>query len=137
VYDGAVIPEVESCYRVIAFNGTGDSPPSSSDCARTLAAPANVAAATAGSEAIDVTWDDASSYETGYVVDRIECSSGYYGYYYCYTVESVTLPPGTTSWRSTGLLADQSYSYQVYAIATKNGQTYISDVIPVSGSTSP
>lgn len=136
-YDQAATPEVEGCYRVIAFNGVGDSPPSSSDCARTLAAPTNVAAAAVGSDAIDVTWNDASAFETGYVVDRIECSTGYYGYTYCNAVESVTLPAGATSWRSANLVPGQSYDYQVYAIGNKNGQTYSSDAIPVSGSTPP
>lgn len=142
LYDDAATAEVENCYRVIAFNAAGDSPPSASDCALPLAAPTNLAAAAAParSDAIDVTWSDVSAFETGYVVERIECSNVYYysGYNpYCYVAESVTLPAGSTSWQSTGLAPGWTYSYQVYAIATKNGQTYTSDVIPVSGSTSP
>jgi len=140
IYDYAATAEVEGCYRVIAFNAAGDSPPSASDCARPLAAPTNVAATTAGSDAIDVTWNDASAFESGYVVERLACSNYYYysGYYpYCYVAESATLPPGSTSWHSTGLAAGQSYDYQVYAIGTKNGQTYLSDVVGVSGSTLP
>lgn len=141
VYDVTATPEIEDCYRVIAFNTAGDSPPSPTDCARPLAAPDNVAATTAGSDAIDLTWNDVSAFETGYVVERLECTNYYYYYYgyytYCYAVESATLPPGSTSWHSAGLAPAQSYTYQVHAIATKNGQNYSSDVIQVSGSTSP
>ena len=138
LYDYSATAEIEDCYRVTAFNAAGDSPPSASDCARPLAGPVNVAASTAGSDAIDLTWNDASSFETGYVVDRYECSYYYYGYYpYCYVAESTTLPPGTTSWHSTGLAAGQAYDYQVYAIGTKNGQTYTSDVVGVTGWTAP
>src|SRR6476661_3605638 len=103
--DPAAAAEVEACYRVIAFNAAGDSPPSASDCARPLAAPANVVAVSAGSDAIDLTWDDVSAFENAYIVERIECSSDYYGYDYCYVVDSAALPPGSTSWRSTGLAA--------------------------------
>lgn len=140
VYDYAATAEIEDCYRVIAFNAAGDSPASPSDCARPLTGPTNVAATTGGNDAIDLTWEDASAFETGYVVDRYECSNYYYyyGYYpYCYVAESATLPPGSTSWHSAGLAAGRAYDYQVYAIATKNGQTYTSDVVGITGWTAP
>ena len=137
LYDPAATPEVEGCYRAIAFNAAGESPPSPSDCARPLAGPGNVTATTAGSDAIDLTWDDNSAFETGYVVERLDCSYYYYYGSYCYVAESAQLPAGATSWRSAGLLAGQSYTYQVYATATKSGQGYISDVIQVIGTTSP
>lgn len=137
LYDPAATPEVEDCYRAIAFNAAGDSPPSPVDCARPLAGPTNVAATAAGSDAIDVTWSDASAFESGYVVERLDCSYYYYYGSYCYVAESAALPANATSWRSTSLAPGQSYNYQVYAVAEKNGQTYISDVVPVIGTTSP
>lgn len=140
-HDDGLTAELETCYRLFAFNARGDSPPSATECVRPLAAPQNVTATPAGSDAIDITWQNASAYATGYVVQRTVCDyvyNYYYGYYYnCYVAESASLPADATSWHSAGLAAGQSYDYAVFAVGTKNGVQYNSDPGSVTGTTLP
>lgn len=125
--DNTVAADDEHCYRVVAFNGKGDSPASPVDCARPIKAATDLVATSAGSSAIDLTWTDASAFETGYQVVQIACYGGYYYYNYCYTVAAWDLPAGSSQYRVTGLSAGSLYTFAVYAIGTKNGSVYASD----------
>jgi hypothetical protein len=58
------------CYRVFAFNGGGDSPPSNTDCTAPPAAPTGLAATGLDGPAIDLAWTDNSGVEDGYEVRR-------------------------------------------------------------------
>jgi hypothetical protein len=57
--------EQPACYRVIATNSHGESPPSNVDCTAPPQPPSNNAASANG-QGIDVTWTDASNVEDGY-----------------------------------------------------------------------
>ena len=61
-------PEVSVCYRVIAFNGLGDSPPSPVDCATPPAAPSEVQITSPDVFVFHITWQDNSNVEDGYEV---------------------------------------------------------------------
>jgi hypothetical protein len=115
-FDGGRTADHEVCYRAIAFNAVGDSPPSNVDCTAPPAAPTNLVATTAPGLAIDLSWSDNSNVEDGYVVQRLfnDC----YGYYYCYPYYATiaTLGPNATSYRDAGLNPAQVYTYVVYAV---------------------
>src|SRR5438093_1093413 len=61
VQDYEVASEQQVCYRVVAFNALGDSPPATTDCTTPPAAPTALTAAGAGGAAIDLTWADNSA----------------------------------------------------------------------------
>ncbi|OLE71209.1 MAG: hypothetical protein AUG74_06700 [Bacteroidetes bacterium 13_1_20CM_4_60_6] len=64
-----VAPDQRLCYRVLAFNAGGDSPPAAPDCTAAPAAPTNLVAAPV-SDGIMVSWQDNSAMEFGYVIQR-------------------------------------------------------------------
>ncbi|HUP02086.1 MAG TPA: S8 family serine peptidase, partial [Gemmatimonadota bacterium] len=55
--DAALIPETEYCYRVVAFNGDGDSAYTNTACATTPAAPAGACANTGGHDDLADLWN--------------------------------------------------------------------------------
>ncbi len=70
--DDGRVSEQQVCYRVIAFNRGGDSPPSNTDCIAPPSGPSNLTAAAAANQGIDLTWTDNSAVEDGYEVQRSE-----------------------------------------------------------------
>ena len=62
--------EQQVCYRVIAFNGGGESPPSNTNCATPPAAPTGLIATGLDGPAIELAWTDNSAVEEGYEVRR-------------------------------------------------------------------
>jgi hypothetical protein len=116
LFDGGRASDQQVCYRAMAFNAVGDSPPSSVDCTAPPAAPTNLMATTVPGLAIDLTWSDNSTVEDGYVVQRLfdDC----YGYYYCYPYYATiaTLAPNVTSYRDAGLNPGKWHAYLVFAI---------------------
>lgn len=62
--DAPVASEVQACYRVVAINGAGDSPPSNTACATTVAGPTDLTVDSLGS----LHWTDNSVIEDGYEV---------------------------------------------------------------------
>jgi hypothetical protein len=104
--DGRPI-ELPFCYRLIAFNAQGDSPPSNTDCTAQPAAPSALTGAGVSGPAIELTWTDNSALEDGFVVERR--GSGIIA----------TLPANATSYRHLGVSPDVPYGYVVRA--TKDG----------------
>jgi len=98
------------CYRVIAFNANGESPPSTVDCDATLAAPTNLVA-TAASDGIDISWADNSSWEFGY---QLEISTDGATF-----TDFQRLRANTTSFHHTGVQPTTTYWYRVRA--TRSG----------------
>ncbi len=115
-YDYVEPSEQPLCYRVIAFNSLGESPPSNEDCMTLPTGPTNLVATTVEGPAIDLTWTDNSSVEDGYQVWRVftYCDE----YYGCYTYynEIATLGPNATSYHDSGLNPGESYTYVVVAL---------------------
>jgi hypothetical protein len=100
--------EQKVCYRVIAFNRVGDSPPSNTDCTTPPAAPTDFTATDAGSDVIDFAWSDNSAVEDGYYI-FIDYGFGYW--------EAVAfVDPNTTTFRFEGYpgAAFQTYFMAAY-----------------------
>jgi fibronectin type 3 domain-containing protein len=116
--------EQATCYRVIAFNRSGDSEASNSDCAVTPAAPSNLTARAADESAVDLTWSDNSAVEDGYEVERN------------YATVAV-LGPNVTSYQDAGLAADVAYQYRVRARKEDGFSSYSDVVTAVTGNTPP
>jgi hypothetical protein len=111
ISDGGRNSEQQVCYRVIAFNGGGDSPPSSTDCTTPPAGPTNLIATIVDAETMEVelTWTDNSAVEDGYIVGVDPCCGP--------GVLPANLPANSTSFRfGWGFYADG-----FYVIATKDG----------------
>jgi len=114
--DGDRASEQPVCYRVIAFNGLGDSPPSNVDCTTPPAAPSDLVATTVAGNEIDLTWTDHSAFEDGYEVDRVDCYYDDYNGYYCYDTPLATLEANVTSYRDQGLPTGVFVTYEVFAL---------------------
>ena len=108
--------EQQVCYRVIAYNGQGDSPPSNTDCTTPPAAPSDLIVAATGSmgEINNLAWVDNSGVEDGYEVQQFSCtwdlSCGFW------TI--AILGPNATSF-SEEVLWGNTYIYRV--VARKDG----------------
>jgi hypothetical protein len=69
VSDGGRTSEEQVCYRVVAFNAGGESPPSNTDCTSPPAAPTNLTYIDGGDGlTFDLEWTDNSAVEDGYEV---------------------------------------------------------------------
>jgi hypothetical protein len=98
-------PEQRVCYRVIAYNATGDSPPSNVDCTTPPETPTPTAVTRIDEQTVDFSWLDNSSVETGYWVKAVwdsctstgACSADNVGTAYTFDV----LPANSTSFRCT------------------------------------
>ena len=100
--------EQQVCYRVVAFNAGGDSPPSNADCTAPPAAPTELTAtAEADRPAIDLAWKDNSAVEDGYEVLR---DDGIFGRWLV-----ANLPANTTSYRDASVGNNTTYEYHVRA----------------------
>jgi hypothetical protein len=99
--------EQQVCYRVIAFNAVGDSPPSNTDCTMPPTGPTNLIADSVDAQTVDLAWTDNSGVEDGYEVLRA-AGSGSLGVV-------AQLPANSTSYRDSGAISNVTYSYQVRA----------------------
>ena len=98
---------ISLCYRVIAFNALGDSPPSDVFCTGWGETPQNLVATGFDQQTIDLTWTDVARYESGYDIYRttdLQTSDWQL---------VATLAPDSSSYRDTGLAAGQQYWYIV------------------------
>jgi hypothetical protein len=100
------------CYRVLAFNGEGNSEPSNVSCTAPPAAPTNLTAAGVGNHAIALTWWDRSGTEDGFEVQRATAVGGPY-------VVVGNVPVNTTTYRDAGVADNTTYWYRVRA--TRDG----------------
>ena len=113
-------------YRVIAFNGKGESPPSAPAEATTPAAPAAapsalVATATAATS-VSLQWQDNAIDETGFVVERRDGTAG--AFVAIATVAPVSvLGTGPVGFVDGSVLEGRTYGYRVAAINAA-GPTY-------------
>jgi hypothetical protein len=111
--DSGVTFEQEACYRVVAFNALGDSPPSNIDCTAFPKVPTDLRAVAVGS-AIELTWTDNSSVEDSYELWRYDGTAAW--------AVLVRLPANTTGYRDTAVAADVTYQYT--AMAKRDGWAY-------------
>ncbi len=117
--------DTEYFYRVRAFNSTGSSPYSNEDSATTLpeppAAPSNLNATTVSNTQIDLAWNDNSNNEDGFKIERKLSTAATFS-------EITTVGANVTSYASTGLLADTSYTYRVRAYNAVGNSAYTGEV---------
>jgi len=102
-------------YRMRAFNPGGNSAYSNEDDATTLdnipAAPSNLVATAVSSSQINLAWQDNSTNEVGFKIERKTGVGGTYA-----QIDSVTA--NVTSYSNTGLAASTTYFYRVRAYDT-------------------
>jgi hypothetical protein len=107
--------EQQVCYRVIAYNAAGDSPPSNSDCTTPPVAPSDLIAQGAGmyGDPNVLNWVDNSAVEDGYEVQRFWCEIDG-----CAFITVAILGPNATSYADYGwdILPGNSYTYRVVAL---------------------
>jgi len=101
--------EQQVCFRVIAFNSHGDSPPST-DCTTLPTAPTGLTATGVAVPAVDLAWTDNSGVEDGYEVLRSPVEVDYYTY-----VVIATLPSNSTVYHDMAVSANTRYWYAVRA----------------------
>jgi len=115
-------PNTQYFYRVRAYNAVGNSAYSNEDYAVTNpsnalpAVPGNFNATTLSSTRIELTWDDLSSNETGFKLERRTASGSY--------SEIATLGSDTESYVDTGRNPNTQYFYRVRAYNAVGNSAY-------------
>src|SRR5437879_2394307 len=103
------------CYRVVAFNKSGDAPASNTAGTAFPFAPTNLVAKAADGQTIDLTWTDNSALQDGYEGRRC-CPTGW--------ICVATVPANAVSYRDAGLISNAQYSYTVRAKKDQGFSTY-------------
>jgi hypothetical protein len=96
----------QACYRVIAYNSVGESPPSNTACTTPPAGPTDVTVAAVDAMTVDLAWTDNSAVEDGY---EVWVDDGYGDQY-----AIASLGPNTTTFRT-------NYWYAYWVVAVKDG----------------
>jgi hypothetical protein len=102
------------CYRVIAFNSQGDSPPTLTNCLTLVLAPTDLTATLNAQGEYDLTWTDNSSIEDGYEVWVMDISGPAYGGLIA------TLPANSTGLSGLGC-EPTTWCWGFAVVATKDG----------------
>jgi titin len=108
-YDLFASPPTSGCYRVLAFNARGASPPSNVTCTETGVGADDLVATPVDQHRIDLSWTDHAAFESGYAVLRATAMDGIYAVI-------AELPANATSYSDVGLLAGQEYWYLVLSM---------------------
>lgn len=119
--DLSVVASTSYQYRVYAYNGGGNSANSNTASVTTPApapptAPSNLVAITQSGSSIALTWQDNSTDETGFSLER-QLTGG------VFTVIQ-TLAAGVTSYLDTSLTPGTTYSYRIRAFSANGNSAY-------------
>jgi hypothetical protein len=122
--DGGQPSEQHLCYRVIALNSLGESPPSNTDCTMLPLGPTSLTATGVSPQTIELAWIDNSAVEDGYDVYAVIYYCSYYDEWgYCvwepYPELIATLGPNATTFQHTGLIQGEARTY--FVVALKDG----------------
>ncbi len=125
--DTDVAADTTYVYRVFALNAAGSSSPSNQVAVAVTEypgsvppiAPTNLAAVGVNYDEIDVTWNDNSTNETGFVVE-ITPDAG--------SVFTVDVPADQAFFHHVGLSPSQSFSYRVKAVGSEADSVYTPSV---------
>ena len=110
------------CYRIRATSAESDSAYSSTACATTLNAPGVFTATSTGLTAIQLSWSDNTTLETGYAVERGTLGGSCSGFALIATVGPFA---GTGAYTDT-VLAEQKYCYRIKAVSGSDASGYAS-----------
>lgn len=118
--DSSVIEGQTYIYRVIAFNSYGQSTHSQTDAVTVPysipTAPTGLTATAASTTSVELNWNDNSSNETGFRIERSEDAVQF-------TTVS-TVPAGQTSFTDTGLSPRTTYYYRLQATGPGGSSDY-------------
>ncbi len=109
-------------YRIRAYNEAGDSAYSNEVSATTgivPEAPSDLTAKVDSATRVNLTWEDNSSNETGFKIERKKSGGSY--------TRIATVDEDTTSFTDTGLTADTRYYYRVRAYNSTGDSSYSSE----------
>ena len=109
-------------FRVNATNGNGPQPSAAASLTMPPAAPTNLIAAPVSGTEVLLIWTDASTDETGFVVEYRESGQT------AWTTFGSELPADTTRVTVTGLVAGKGYAFRVFANHGTNGLSSPSNV---------
>ena len=123
-------------YRVRAYNTVGDSSYTSEangvlTCPLTVPmAPSNLQATVVSSSQINLSWTDNSSNEDGFKIERKEGVGGTY-------IIVFTASANASSWANTGLSANTTYYFRIYAYNSVGNSSYSNEVYSTTQSAPP
>ncbi len=118
-------------FRVNATNGNGPQPSAAASLTMPPAAPTNLIAAPLSSTEVRLVWTDASTDETGFIVEYRESGQT------AWTTFGSELPADTTRVTVTGLVAGKGYAFRVFANHGTNGLSSPSNVETTLGVPAP
>jgi hypothetical protein len=108
-------------YRIRAYNSAGNSDYSAVATATTQlappTAPSGLAASSASSSQVNLSWTDNSNNEDGFKIERSTTGNTNF-------IEVASVPAGATSYQNTGLAASTSYTYRVRAFNAAGMSSY-------------
>jgi hypothetical protein len=130
--DGDRITEGLVCYRVVAFNSVGDSPPKTAGCSTPLQGPSNLTAARSGPQTVALSWRDRTGLEWGYELQRSTEEAGPFA-----TVAKFqTWGLGTVSYSDT-VPTSGVYWYRTRAVTSGDGFSDFSNTAGAAGDAVP
>ena len=103
-------------YRVTALGSSGNSAPSGEVTATTLLGPPAGLAVTAAANRINLAWQDGSTHETGFLIERKTAGGSFT------TLASVGA--SVTAYADTAVTANTTYTYRVKAMGSAGGSSY-------------
>ena len=125
--DSPVTSDRELCYRVLAFNAYGDSPPSNTDCTIAPLAPSALSTTVIDYQTVDLAWMDNSAVEDGYEVQRAPQGGNW--------ATVADLVPNSTSYRDVAP-TNATYWYKVRA-KKDGGYSHFSNSVQVTLASEP
>lgn len=131
--DGDRISERMVCYRVVAFNGVGESPPKGAGCATPPLGPTDLTAAKAGLHTVALAWRDRSAVEWGYELQRSTAEAGPFATIATFPTWGV----GTVSYMDTVPSSSTLYWYRARALTSGEGVSDFSNTASASGDPVP
>ncbi len=137
-HDTYLSPNTQYYYRITAYNSGGESAYSNETTATTLDttpnAPTGLTASSISSSEINLTWNDNSTNELGFIIEKKSGSSVSWTNY-------DTVSTNITKYQDNGLLSNTEYYYRIYSYNSVGRSSYsnevnatTSDILPIKPS---